>query len=84
MRYLYLYKCKPNYPVISDAVILFTSAEVPTAVHWPNLLIEGRKLAEQAGCSKAGMEEVVTYLGQIDPCRGFRDLTTLLTITGEY
>lgn len=83
MRYLYKYTFKPNYPVC-EGYVLFHSSTAPAPAHWPNLLIEGKDLAEGVGAYYPNQDARCVYLGQLEPIASFKNLPILSCATGEY
>lgn len=81
-RSLYIYKCKPNYPVISEAFVVFVASEAPS--NHGNLLVRGRLLAKQEACSYAGQKESVSYLGEFTPSAEHRHKIVIYSMNGEY
>lgn len=80
--YLYRYTCKPNWPVVSKAFVIFQHPEMPG--NHGNVLIIGRKLAKQEGCGYAGQDESVELLGTFTATREFRDNSVVHSENGEY
>jgi hypothetical protein len=80
-KYLYIYRCKPNYPTISKAFVIFQHSEAPS--NHGNLLIIGRKLAEEECCVYAGQLESLELLGTFY-CERSTNKTVIHCETGEY
>ncbi|QHJ81165.1 MAG: hypothetical protein [Bacteriophage sp.] len=82
MRHLYRFTCKPNYPVVSQAVLVFHSCY--HVINRLDALLEAKKLARDMGICYAEDDSCLLYLGQIEVIASMRDLPILAVVTGEY
>lgn len=48
------------------------------------MLLEAKKLANNAGIVAAEDDVCLIYLGKIEPIRSFKGLKVLAVVTGEY
>lgn len=84
MNYLYRYECKPNYPVIPCAFVIFFSAIPP--INRVEGTIHGRALAEKLGLVNAPQREKIIYMGMFEPALKGRLASdqVMFFMTGEY
>lgn len=82
MGHLYKFSCAPNYPVVSEAFVLFHTGTHPN--HWEDARLEGQKLAESVGIVYTNDKQTLIYLGEIEVIKSFRYLPILVCVTGEY
>lgn len=84
MLVMYRYECRPNYPVVSCAFVLFAIDQTTES----NALEIGRKLAEWYGCSYAGEEERAVRIANISYLNHIKstvdEAAIIDYITGEY
>lgn len=82
MNYLYKFSCKPNYPVISEAFVIFHSSLHPN--HFMEARLQGEKLAQSMGITFTQDNQACIYLGEFETIKSFKDLPILAVVTGEY
>lgn len=81
MAHLYKFTCKPNHPVVSEAVlVVYTCAPLDSMI---DVLAD---MASSRGFAYAGGNSTATYLGYFEPT-GVAEMSNdgiLVCITGEY
>lgn len=81
MAHLYKFTCKPNYPVVAAATLVFVwgPSEAP---EWKYMIEYAKNLAISEGFVHTEDEPKLSYCGQIHSYAG--DTPIICAISGEY
>lgn len=79
--HLYKFTCKPNYPVVATATLIFVWGP-ELAPEWKVMLEYAKNLAVSEGFTYADEDAVLFYCGQLHTYMA--DTPVICAISGEY